>query len=495
MRPLRIASLNAYLICDVFNNYRQTHPEKRASKIRSAFLGPSSPELASELALELASASASSDESVANKTIHAKTGGTASRLAPDLCFFQEVWGSGIWELTRGIEHSIPPRRSSSRLASGFLWLAKSCSSNGSGNGNCNGSGSGDSSGDSSNDSGNARWGAAASLSFRFSRLGELVDTLRFHWQRTGGLYDASRPSLSCLYRRKHTFGVSRSRSHKGVEATLWDVPQWNERPERSDTDNATGGTAECTSTSASTSTSHRRQLLVFNTHLDPWHPSNRKQQIAEIAGFMEETLRSIEDGAVTGDSCSVNDRRSPSLLSSWCFELLFPCTNQGGDPQQRSGYDWSQTAVLVVGDFNIKAGSDEYRGMFSRPCRDWIDCFASDGESDDGDHHHHPEKHTYAVRNSLVEYPEDCGRIDYILGIPSLVDDDRNDGEGDDRTTQNGVDCDCARRSRSGGERQGPPRSRVFLPLTVVSRWIRTEPIGEESSDHYALIVELIPSA
>lgn len=168
-------------------------------------------------------------------------------------------------------------------------------------------------------------------------------------------------------------------------------------------------------------------------------------------------------------------------------------------------YDWSQTAVLVVGDFNIKAGSKEYREALpcssesvpsgdaasigpTSPCRGWIDYFAAADDDDNGDGDNHPEQHTYAIQNSLVAYPEDCGRIDYIFGIPRFDTNDRIATETETEMSQR----DSANPGPEQGQRQ--PKPRVFLPLTVVSRSIRTEPIGDESSDHYALILGLMPS-
>ncbi|KAG7348365.1 hypothetical protein IV203_017070 [Nitzschia inconspicua] len=200
--------------------------------------------------------------------------------------------------------------------------------------------------------------------------------------QTGGLFDFASPKLSCRYRHKRTFTKSRSKSLKGVEATLWDVPKWG---------------------------NHRR-LLVFNTHLDPWHIENRNEQVHEIINFVGETIAAIEKEDKT-------------------YQLE----------------DWKNTGVLVLGDFNIKANSVEYQDTLLSNLG-WVDYF------------HDVTCQTYAIENSLACYPEDCGRIDYIFGL----------------------------------ERYGSKYT--FLPLLAVSRSIRKEPVGEESSDHYALEIELIPA-
>lgn len=210
----------------------------------------------------------------------------------------------------------------------------------------------------------------------------MIDTIYFHCLKTGGLYDIS-PKLSaieCRYRNKHTFTVSCSKSLKGVEATLWDIPHWSEGKK--------GGEL-------------KRQLLVFNTHLDPWHQVNRKKQVYVILDFIHDTLRSIEK-------------------------------------TRTDVYDWSNTGVLVVGDFNIKAQTTEYyetlmslsNSNYNNNRRyncSWKDLFSgieedidNNTDNDEGSHaksEYHHYHHTYSLQNSLVEYSNDCGRIDYIFGI------------------------------------------------------------------------------
>ena len=296
MLPLTLVSLNTYLIAKRFNHNRNTVPEERASLIREYLL------------------------------MDKKT---------DLCFLQEVWGSGLRQLVPTNDNdddssrcfSTPPGRepllASSILGGGYVGEVVS----------------------------------------------EVVNTVYLHWMNTGGLYDvAMTDGIECHYRKKYTFTVSRSRSLKGIEATLWKIPQWG----------------------------HDRWLLVVNTHLDPWVETNRELQLQQIVSVFED----------------------------------LPKRN------------WSQTGVVVVGDFNIKADSEEYRRLVSK--YGWKDYFQG------------VSQHTYALRNSHVSYPEDCGRIDYIFGI----------------------------------QRFG---KYTFLPLECVSRSIDTQPIGHELSDHYPLRVELIP--
>jgi hypothetical protein len=290
MQPITLVSLNTYLVAKRFNKNRITFPEERASLIR--------------------------------EYLH--------KDKKDLCFLQEVWGSGLRQLVQtndASRFSTPPGREP-LLALGGGYFGEVVS--------------------------------------------EFVNTLYLHWIKTGGLYDFATDGIECYYRKKHTFTVSRSRSLKGVEATLWKIPQWGQD----------------------------RWLLVLNTHLDPWVASNRDLQVQHIVSVFEDTLQDL--------------------------------------PTQ----NWPQTGVLVMGDFNIKAASEEYRQLVSK--YNWKDYFQGVSQQ------------TYTMENSYVAYPEDCGRIDYIFGI----------------------------------QRFG---KYTFLPLECLSRSIDKQSRGKELSDHYPLRVELIP--
>jgi hypothetical protein len=297
---LRLASFNTYLISKRYNNNRETSPELRATKIKDFF------------------------------------------RQQDITFCQEVWGSGLPELTNNLDgYTVPPYRTSWTLFSRNTFLA------------------------------------------------DIVDTLYLHLLQTGGLFDAAKSTMTCRYRMKHTFTVSRSRSLKGVEATLWDVSSlWGPS----------------------------KWLLVFHTHLDPWSPENRKIQVREIVHFVGETLAAIDH-----DSSSSNDT------------------------VMHHQQDWSNTGVLVLGDFNIKADTPEYKETLMAN-DGWVDLFHGD------------KRQTYAVDNALACSLQDCGRIDFIFRL-----------------------------DRCGA-------THVFLPLRVVSKSVRKEATGEESSDHFALQVELLPA-
>jgi endonuclease/exonuclease/phosphatase family metal-dependent hydrolase len=310
-------SLNTYLIASTFNKNRETDPERRASSIRNTLL---------------------------------------LQQKPDLCFFQEVWGSGFQEL---FQDPI------------------------------------------------SQWYSAPHQPFRifsywpFKMAAEMGHTLFLHLWETGGLFDLasckvepSGKAIQCTYRAKHTFTKSRSKSLKGVEATLWKIPPsiWTRSGESNDR--------------------NHYSLLVFNTHLDPWHPENRQSQIREILHFMEETLEAID-----------------------------------GQKQQELDENWSsRTGVLVLGDLNIKADTNEYYDLLLLN-NGWKDLFSDFDE----------EAETYSRKNSLTCYPDDYGRIDYVFGVTNF---------------------------KSGYR---------FLPLKCRHRNILEQPTGKELSDHYALQVELIP--
>lgn len=273
--PLKLVSLNTYLVSRHFNHNRITYPERRARRIRD-FLQPY-----------------------------------------DLCFLQEVWGTAMNELTFSIPQShgkdqdflqdfqFPPRRE----AFPGTWLLG-------------------------------------------STLSEIIHTAYLHFWQTGGLFDMSR-GTTCSYRKKHTFTKSRSKSLKGVEATLWtNICAWD----------------------------GKYDLLIFNTHLDPWIAENRKLQVSEIEHFMTTTVKDM------------------------------------GDEQR------SRTGVLVVGDFNVKADNlNECEELFvKRQWKDLLEKVSIENELVDG--RNDKRAHTYAQKNDLACCPDDYGRIDYIFAVDKIGD-------------------------------------------------------------------------
>lgn len=66
------------------------------------------------------------------------------------------------------------------------------------------------------------------------------------------------------------------------------------------------------------------------------------------------------------------------------------------------------------------------------------------------------DEHTYSESNSLVNFQEDCGRIDYVFMVDSL--------EG-----------------------------RKFLPLHCLTCRTSRQRHGDELSDHYPIVAEIIP--
>ena len=122
------------------------------------------------------------------------------------------------------------------------------------------------------------------------------------------------------------------------------------------------------------------------------------------------------------------------------------------------------TGVLVLGDFNVKFHeTKEYESLFMSRC--WKDLMmmptktttVASKDDDTGIKPQDPhQQHTYAEQNQLACCPEDYGRIDYIFSVDVI------DG-------------------------------RTFLPLKCVSSRILIQPPGEELSDHYPLVVEVIP--
>jgi len=300
-RPLKLVSLNAYLIAKSFNQNRDTQVEKRSRRLEAWI----------------------------------------DRTSPDLCFLQEVWGSALpafkhWE--------VPPYRKPY-----MAWKI----------------------------------------------LSDAVHTLSIYLMSTGGLYDLAKPtSATCIHRSKETFQVSRSSSRKGAEASLWKLHLWKDDEQDEKGSHIT-----------STSNHDHYYMLVFNTHLDPWMPQNRHQQIQQILSFFESTINSLD-------------------------------------------VDWSRTGVLILGDFNIVANSDEYKKL----PREWKDLFDDHDQSRERQADHF----TYSQQNHWASSSDDFGRIDYIFSVQEF-------------------------------------RGRHFLPLECTTRSLEKQSPGEEFSDHYPLMIELLP--
>jgi endonuclease/exonuclease/phosphatase family metal-dependent hydrolase len=352
LQPLKILSLNTYLVSRPFNQNRITYPEQRAVRIRQFLQSPQ--------------------------------GG-------DLCFLQEVWGSGFSQLvTRQPRLSLPqqlkqppPQQDDFQLPPNRTPFLD-------------------------------KWGGWPMGTFGSELIYTAYLTL---WHSTGGLYDMCRrgggagssntstTAATCVYRSKHTYTKSRSQSRKGVEVTWWkNIRKWESR----------------------------YNLLVFHTHLDPWSVENRQFQVQELEQFMTRVTKKLIDVE-----------------------------------------DCKKTCILVVGDFNVKFHeTKEYESLFMSRC--WKDLMATTttttvpsikdkkgcAKDDDTDNTHdpypHQQQHTYAEQNQLACCPEDYGRIDYIFAVDVI------DG-------------------------------RTFLPLKCVSSTILVQPPGEELSDHYPLVVEVIP--
>lgn len=287
--------------------------------------------------------------------------------AHDLCFLQEVWGVGLSQLmipslaAKNDTDDHCSRKSIMEPLQVPLWRTAFL----------------------------GRWLAN-------SRWSEFLYTIIFQVVlQTGGLYDMVRPNTAhCVYRSKHTFSQSRSKSLKGVEATLWtDIAPWD----------------------------YRYDLLVFNTHLDPWVAENRQQQVNEIINFIKTTIHQIDD--------------------------------QLPDRQKRNA--WSTTGVLVVGDFNIKADTEEYRTLLTN--RGWKDCMAIASSKEISSKNIVQDDHTYDQSNALVSFPEDCGRIDYMFMIDSV-------------------------------------EEKAFLPLHCLTCHTCRQAHGDELSDHYPIVAQIVPS-
>ena len=388
------------MISNRYNQNKPTEPEKRATQIRKSLL--------------LAATDADSD------------GGRGDNLNsknPDLCFFQEVWGSGFRELLE------PPILQQYQVPHQPRSLC----------------------------------------SFLPTSVTEIVNSIYLRLHKTGGLFDLASQNhrikeeeaeegddddttnnIKCVYRHKHTFTISVSKSLKGVEATLWKIPTsiWN-HPSSS---------SSSTSTNKDANKNYYYSLLVFNTHLDPssHNNENRALQIKEILQFMKETFQAIDENY---DCDDVNNNNN----NGWR----------------------SRTGVLLVGDFNIKANSMEYHETFLPLCLQRQDDDCHDGWNDffrDDKDNTNEEEETYARTNSLAVCPEEYGRIDYIFGISKF-------------TTKSTIPETTTPMQRGDENINEEVRNQhlYFLPLKCQHKRKLKQPRGQELSDHYPLLIELVP--
>jgi hypothetical protein len=162
-----------------------------------------------------------------------------------------------------------------------------------------------------------------------------------------------------------------------------------------------------------------RKLMVFSTHLDAFHVENRRHQLAQAVKFIDNVVQ--EEIAA---------------------ERIRP----------------DNTAILLLGDFNIIQGSDEYHQTLQQECQ------STQGARmvDFCDEVYGPDNDilTFDPANSLTQKPGNFGRIDYILGINSL---------------------------RIGGQ------TVQLMPLKCLEWRTVKQPPQHELSDHWAIFVKLLP--
>eukprot|EP01116_Phalansterium_solitarium_P008836 TRINITY_DN22800_c0_g1_i1.p2 TRINITY_DN22800_c0_g1~~TRINITY_DN22800_c0_g1_i1.p2 ORF type:complete len:382 (+),score=99.35 TRINITY_DN22800_c0_g1_i1:75-1148(+) len=247
---------------------------------------------------------------------------------------------------------------------------------------------------------------ARGVTFGELRL-KLVNTVRSWLAAAGGLWFAFRKPLRLLHSGKHTFTISESRSRKGVGCVLLDMePYWP-----------------------------GRQLLVFNTHLDPTDLPNRRAQLAEIQDFIGKTVR----------------------------ELL----------GRRGGFEPAKCGVVCTGDFNTAADwPDQYayllRVLGAR------DLYAEQAARQAAGAPGSLAPHTYDMANSLATKiaTKQSRRIDYIFALDHVSDfgDWNPDGP------------------------VGDARRIEFMRLACDQFVVERQPFGEEFSDHWPQTAVLRPA-
>ncbi|KAI9003406.1 Endonuclease/exonuclease/phosphatase [Hyaloraphidium curvatum] len=252
---------------------------------------------------------------------------------------------------------------------------------------------------------------------------------------TGGLWFASKDGSvpPARWTGRHTYTVSATPSRKGVLGSLWDVSgHWGKGA---------------------------RWLCVFSTHLDAWNDGNKRVQLKEMADFVGRSLAGPVRSAVEAAEREGWGGRPESWTKG-------PIGAHHADPMAR-------VAVVLVGDFNIAAPASadaavdgsasghsalyasELLGMI--PPRKLVDLFAAFRGQDD-------RTATYdKVNNALVEPgPGNHGRIDHVLGLGAFED------------------------PVSG-------RTVELMPLRCVGAEVVRQQPGLELSDHYPVVVRLVP--
>eukprot|EP01117_Protostelium_nocturnum_P000104 TRINITY_DN10187_c0_g1_i1.p1 TRINITY_DN10187_c0_g1~~TRINITY_DN10187_c0_g1_i1.p1 ORF type:complete len:397 (-),score=174.14 TRINITY_DN10187_c0_g1_i1:96-1139(-) len=240
----------------------------------------------------------------------------------------------------------------------------------------------------------------------FGYKSSLIDPLIFWFKKTGGLMIGSKKEdVNRLESARKTFTKSESGSFKGIQMNLLDVSSFWGRD------------------------SH---LFLFNTHLDPNHAENKRDQIREIRSFVEEQVLRLEK------------ERNLSL---------------------------DKCGVLITGDFNIPSTwKEEHKKILDTlNAKDLYE--EKEGKGLEGGE-------TYSSINSYFTELEETTvsrRIDYFFSVDNLVVDNRKEI--------------LLERETKEEER----REISFLKLRANSWEIVKQEHGKEMSDHWAQIVHILP--
>ncbi|PRP81105.1 hypothetical protein PROFUN_01939 [Planoprotostelium fungivorum] len=192
----------------------------------------------------------------------------------------------------------------------------------------------------------------------------ILDPLLFWLNHSGGLMSGfDRNKFHLKDWKKHTFTVSESGSRKGVSCLHLDTSSlWGEGS----------------------------SVMLFNTHLDPNHRDNKREQISQIHSFVKQSQIQI-----------LNLRKSSI------------------EKAEQGGTQVSKCGVLIVGDFNIPSSWKEERQLLLDRLN------ARDLYSEHITQCSLEEDFTYESDNSyftkLVE-TKTSRRIDYVLAVDSVDD-------------------------------------------------------------------------
>jgi len=174
-------------------------------------------------------------------------------------------------------------------------------------------------------------------------LPTVLDTLRYYWNKNGGLWFSCKNELHIKYNNQYTYTISGTKSNKGIFVCLLDIsPYWE----------------------------NQRHLIIFNTHLDPSHfPIQQSGQLKELQYFIAESLKDVFS-------------KFPNMQTKDC-------------------------SVLIFGDFNLGQNSNLYleiQNLFNGHLRDLFAEKVKEGKTEAGNTFEHANSYNPWEMNERIDY-------------------------------------------------------------------------------------------